>query len=294
MVVMAKELSNLYTKKEHFELLLNIENSSLSTQDLISYLSNIDKLIQSINDTLNYKYSIGYDQILVDVIAFEKGSFKIPLSIKKITKNPLFVSITGTLIGGIAANLFTNNIDTYKVYTPTESVTVANKDFLENNTTKKSIECIAMMAVEKDSIKDIAITYEKDNGDCERITINKETLSQLRYEAPTEDLEQLSNIQEHVKLEIVSPVFIEKPAAWKVLYNNETISAQMVDKDFLETMNTQKIAFAKGDIIVADLEFVAINTEQGIKIKQYIKKVYSYPKYTKIIRQNTQEKSLFD
>ena len=40
-------------KQEFFELCLNTEGHSISTYDLIAYLTNANKLITSINQTLN-------------------------------------------------------------------------------------------------------------------------------------------------------------------------------------------------------------------------------------------------
>ena len=274
----------MITQQEFFELKLNIDESRISVEELIGYLDNTATLIKSINQTLNKKYSIGYDDIGVDILALEKGSFKIPISIRKNIRQ-FFIATAATVIGEIIANLLTNNQTNYTISTPTETIDVNNNIFLENVNTQKTIGRIAQMAVEKDSITDIVVTYEHPNGKLEQVTINKETLSQIKSnEEATEQIEQLTNIQENIKLEIVSPVFLDKPTNWKVLHNNEAITAQMADKDFLETMDAQKIAFAKGDAIIADLECVATNSENGIKMRYYIRKVYSYPKYTKIIR----------
>lgn len=283
------------TKSEYFEFSLNIDESRISSTDLISYLSNTQILCQAINSTLNAKFSIGYDNIEIDVLAIEKGSFKIPLCIKKITRNPLFASITGTIIGGVVVNLLTNQNTSYSIQTPIESIEVTNADFLESTNTKHAIGRIAQLAIETDGLKDVSMKYEKENGDYEKVTIAKETLSQIAYENNNIESEQMTNLQEQVRLEIVSPVFLDKPSTWKVLYNNTAISAQMADVDFLDTMDVQKIAFAKGDAIIADLECIVTNTANGIKQKYYIRKVHSYPKYTKIIRNknNQQQSELF-
>lgn len=50
-------------QQEFFELRLGIKGYSISTYDLIAYLSDTNKLITSINQTLNTKYAIGFDQI---------------------------------------------------------------------------------------------------------------------------------------------------------------------------------------------------------------------------------------
>ena len=276
-------------QQEFFELCLNTKGNSILTDDLIAYLTNANKLITSINQTLKTKYSIGFDQIEVEVIALEKGSFKIPLCIKKITNNATFASIAGSVIGGLALNLLTKNPEPQTVHYGEDTVIVTSDELLKNKKTANAVGSIAKMAVESDGIKDIIVTYEKANGEQEQVTINKRTLSQVMYDEPEE--ESMSNMVTNVTLEIVSPVFVDKPASWKVTYDNKTFTAKMTDEDFLEMMNLQKLSFAPGDVIIADMEVVAKTTERGIRLKHYIRKVHKYPKFSRIIRN---EPNLFD
>lgn len=279
-------------QQEFFELCLNTEGHSISTYDLIAYLTNANKLITSINQTLNTKYCIGFDQVEVDVIALKEGSFKIPLCIKKITNNATFASIAGsaiTLFGGFMLNLLTKNPEPQTVHYGEDTVIVTNDELLKNKKTANAVGSIAKMAVESDGIKDITVTYEKTNGEQEQVTINKRVLSQVMYDEPEE--ESMSSMVTNVTLEIVSPVFVDKPASWKVSYDNKTFTAQMTDEDFLEKMNLQKLSFAPGDVIIADMEVVAKTTERGIRLKHYIRTVHKYPRFSRIIRN---EPSLFD
>ena len=269
-------------QQEFFEFCLNMEGHSISTYDLIAYLSNANKLITSINQTLNKKYCIGFDQVEVNVIALNEGSFKIPFYIKKITNNATFGSITGSIIGGLVLTLFTRNPEPQTVHYGEDIVIVTNDELLGNKKTANAVGSIAKMAVESDGIKDITITYEKTNGEQERVIINKSVLSQVMYDEPEE--ESISNMVTNVTLGIVSPVFVDKPASWKVTYDNKTFTAQMTDEDFLEKMNLQKLSFAQGDEIIADMEVVAKTTERGIRLKHYIRKVHKYPKFSRIIR----------
>ena len=275
-------------KQEFFELCLNTEGHSISTYDLIAYLTNANKLITSINQTLNTKYCIGFDQVEIDVIALKEGSFKIPLCIKKITNNATFASIV-TVFGGFVLNLLTKNPEPQTVSLGKDTVIVTSDELLKNKKTANAVGCIAKMAVESDGIKDLTITYEKTNGEQEQVTINKRTLAQVIYEEPEE--ESISNMVTNVTLEIVSPVFVDKPASWKVTYDDKTFTAKMTDEDFLEKMNLQKLSFASGDVIIADMEVTAKTTERGIRLKHYIRKVHKYPKFSRIIRN---EPSLFD
>lgn len=268
---------------ESFELILNIDTGRISSVDLIAFLSNTNLLFKSINQSLNTKYAVGYDDITIDVLALEKGSFKIPIVINKHTLNKIFVAAIGSCLGGIAANLLTNCITSQVIRTPNETVSITNNELLENRNTVLAVSNIAKMAVGNEGIRDITVVYEKDNGDQELVSISKETLSEVANKQ-LESEEKMSNLQTNVTLEIVSPVFMNKPSSWRVSYNGLTISAKMEDKNFLETMDVQKIAFAKGDVIVADLESMALKTDKGISVKHYIRKVHSYPRYTKITK----------
>lgn len=276
-------------QRESFELRLNTEGHSISSSDLIAYLTNTNKLITSINQTLNVKYAIGYDLVEVDVIALEAGSFKIPLSIKKITNNQTFASIVGSVIGGLILNLFVNNNSPQTIQHGETQIVVTTDDLLSNKKTANAVGSIARMAVESEEINGITITYEKVNGEPEEVSINKRSLSQIMYDEPED--ESLSNTISNVPLEIVSPVFVDRPASWKVTYDGKTFMAKMTDEDFLETMTLQKISFAKGDVIIADMEVEAKTTERGIRLYHYIRKVHRYPKYSRVIKN---EPTLFD
>lgn len=269
-------------QQEFFELRLGIKGYSISTYDLIAYLSDTNKLITSINQTLNTKYAIGFDQIEIDVVALEKGSFKIPLYIKKITENPTISSVVGSVFGVLISGLLSNNQEAKTIQYGTDKVIVTNDELLKNRATANAVGNIARMAVESDGIKDLSVTYEKANGEKEQVVINKRTLSQVMYEVPEDD--SISNIVTNATLEIVSPVFVDKPATWKVAYDGNQFTAQMTDEDFLGKMNLQKLSFAPGDVIIADMEVVAKTTERGIRLKHYIRKVHKYPKFSRIIR----------
>lgn len=159
---------------------------------------------------------------------------------------------------------------------------VSNKDLLENRRTANAVGKIANQVVVNDHIKDMTITYEKEDGSTERVTLSKQDLSQIGYNE-IED-ESISQIIENVTLEIVSPVFVDKPATWKVKFDNKEITVKMTDEDFLETIDKKRLSFAKEDVIVADMECIAKKTERGIRTKYYVRKVHSYPKFSRVIK----------
>lgn len=278
--------------KEFFELKLNVPNSQVPIAELIEYLKNTDKLFKGVNQTLNEKYAIGFNSIAIEVVPFEEGSFRIPVWIKKIAKNPYFAGIVITVLGEIIADLLRNELGVHEIQTENEVVVVEDKKILENKTTADALSNIASLAINNDSIRDITVTYDKSNGERERINVSKEVLHDVA-EYGIED-EPTRYLQTNVTLEIVSPVFSEEPTNWKVRYNNKAFTAKMKDADFLEVMNAKGIAFGKGDTILADFETVLTDIAGGGRPKFNIIKVHSYPRYTKITRGRVSELDLFE
>ena len=76
-------MEQFVTSEERLTFTIETDKSAISVDDLITYVSGLENLLSSINHTLNSKYSSGYDIIELSVLAIEKGSFKIPISIKK-------------------------------------------------------------------------------------------------------------------------------------------------------------------------------------------------------------------
>lgn len=267
-------------QEEFFELSLGTEGHRISTEELIAYLSNTKKLINSINETFNKKYSLGYNQIEIDVIALKEGSFKIPLCIRKITNNATFAAI----VSSILSSLLTGNNETQTIKNGEDEIQITSEELLENKKTANAVGKIAKMTVESPRIKDLTITYEKDDGEKEQITINKRTLSQVMYDEIEDDTN--SNIITNATLEIVSPVFINAPAVWKVNYEGKLINVHMNDLDFIKKVELQKLSFAPGDEIIADIEVKAKTTARGTRRSYNIITVHSYPKFSRIIRDN--------
>lgn len=55
----------------------------------------------------------------------------------------------------------------------------------------------------------------------------------------------------------------------------------MADESFLKLMDEKKIAFGKGDVIIADLETEVVEEEgKRTRVKHFIRKVHEYPQYT--------------
>lgn len=289
---MKKDKVELIECQEFFELKLNVANSQVPIAELIEYLKNTDKLFKGVNQTLNEKYAIGFNSIAIEVVPFEEGSFRIPVWIKKIVKNPYFAGIVVTVLGDIITDLLRNELGIHEIQTENQVVVVEDMKMLENKTTADALSNIASLVINNDSIRDITVTYDKSNGERERINVSKEVLREVA-EYGIED-EPTRYLQTNVTLEIVSPVFSEEPTNWKVRYNNKAFTAKMKDADFLEVMNAKGIAFGKGDTILADFETVLTDIAGGGRPKYNIIKVHSYPRYTKITRGRVTEPDLFE
>ncbi len=289
---MKKDKVELIECQEFFELKLNVANSQVPIAELIEYLKNTDKMFKGVNQTLNEKYAIGFNSIAIEVVPFEEGSFRIPVWIKKIVKNPYFTGIVITVLGDIITDLLKNELGIHEIQTENEVVVVEDKKMLENKTTADALSNIASLVINNDSIRDITVTYDKSNGERERINVSKEVLREVAEYGIEDDPSRY--LQTNVTLEIVSPVFSEEPTNWKVRYNNKTFTAKMKDTDFLEVMNAKGIAFGKGDTILADFETVLTDIAGGGRPKYNILKVHSYPRYTKITRGRVSEPDLFE
>lgn len=146
------------------------------------------------------------------------------------------------------------------------------------------------MVAENDSISNLQITYQKLDGQHETMTISKSTLKEVAEKCEYTE-EAVSTAIPNVRLQIYGPILDNTPSSWRVKYNGNKISAHMADTDFLQEMTAKKIAFAPDDEIIADLEQIISEDEKGTHVKWYIRKVHSYPKYTRIIK-GAQQQSL--
>lgn len=280
-------------QQENLDFILNTDQYYLSIIELVSYLSDTDRLIRSINKTLNVKYGIGYDDIEIQVLAFEKGSFKIPLQINKFIKNPILKDICKGVCTGVFVQLiiglFLNDSNPQLIQCGQDVVPVKTEELLENKRTASLVGDIAKAIVGNESIKGLSIEYKNEKGDLERVSINKQTLSKVMYDVDDEDI--VSNMLENVRLEVVSPVFLEEPSKWRVRLNGHIYNAKMTDDEFLTEVNAKRMSFAPGDIVVADLETQVKETRNGgTRTSYFIRKVRHYPHYSRILK----DKELFN
>lgn len=274
---------NVVLTEEFFELRLVCDCDTIDIFSLIKYLSQANGMIQGINESLNRDFSCGYEEIEVEAFALEHGSIRIPFKLKKYAIKGL-MGIATTFIGGVAVNLVSGNKEPIIIINnDDEEITADPSTFLDNRVTKRNVGRIARMVAEDDGISDLAVTYEKPNGDRQTMTISKETLQKVADECQDTE-EDITNVYPKAHLQIYGPILDSKPSSWRVMHNGHKIYAFMTDKDFLEEMTAKKIAFAPNDEIVADLEEIISEDDKGHHSKWYIRKVHNYPKYTRIIK----------
>lgn len=276
--------------EEFFELRLLCDTKVIDVHSLIKYLTQANSMVQGINETLNFDYTVGYDLIEVDVFAIEQGSVRIPLLLKKYAA-PMIIGVATTFIGGVAVNLVSGNKGPIIVASETGDIKTESSTFLENRQTRQSVSTIAKMVAEDDGITGLEITYEKADGQRESLTISKKTLAGVAEECGEME-DDIINCFPNTKLQIYGPILENTPSSWRVKMNGKKISACMTDSEFLDEMTAKKIAFAPDDEIIADLEEVISEDAKGKHTKWYIRKVHSYPKYTRITKHQEQQATL--
>lgn len=267
---------------EEFNFILNNETNTISSNELIDYLTNINSLFKSINHTLNNNYAIGYDQVLIEVTALEKGSFNIKTKVKKILKNDYAKMAAAATFGAIATKIFIGDPSPTYVFNNCDNITitVTNEEILQNPETRKSVSRIARTAVLSPNVDSLSIEHSMPDDTMSRVDIEKDKLELLIVDEK-EEKEKTSSVMYGVRLTVVSPVLEVEPAKWRVRFNDRKISAQMTDEDFLKAQDVEDIAFGKGDSITADLETITTTKNDNTPdVKHYIRKVHDYPHYT--------------
>lgn len=263
---------------ECFNLILEVKEHSISTAELIKYLAGTTDLFKTLNHSLNRYYSCGYDQILIDIEALEKGSFKINARIKKLAKHPLvvagFTAVVTHLLSGNQGETSVYNINNGTV------INIQCSELIQNRDLVKAISSIAETTVNSKEVAALTLEYTDERKQLQRRTLENDVLRTLVVDDIDEN-DRDNHILSNARLVVVSPVLDSTPAYWKVKLNDRTFSARMTDEEFLNKMDKEKIAFAKNDILIADIETIITEKANGVPdVKHYIRKVHQYPKYT--------------
>lgn len=269
---------------EVLSLIVNARQSKVSTSDLIKYLSNYEQLVKTLNFILNAKYCVGYDMVQIDIEGLKEGSFEIKTKIKKFSEKTLEI-----LFGIFLTKMLTNDPTPIVLNVNGNNVTVNVTDINADKRIIRHRSRLARIANEDEEVDGLTIDLEKQNGEREKVNITRDMLGGIIVD--DEDLsESESSWLHNATMVIVSPVLESEPASWRVRIGDRKFSAKMTDEAFLASMNKEKIAFGKGDTIVADLETVITKNEGSAPTtKNYIRKVHRYPKYPQI-----KDQTLFD
>lgn len=281
-------MTNTNETKEHFSFIVKTKTSSLSVGELLSYLSNYETLVKSVNHVMNNHGGCGYDQVYVEVEAFNHGSFEIRGFLRKVTQNPTFSAVSAGIIASLVTKALNSDQTPTNVLINEGGVVVINySDLIENKEILKARSRIAKTAIFNDEVKSLITEYQQDNVPI-KTEINIESLNALIINEDETDEDIIEHIRS-AKLRIIAPVLESEPANWKFKMGNKKISARMADEEFLQEMNKTKIAFGKGDDIVVDIDKIT-KSDNSTRPRYVVTKVYSYPRY-KI--ENDTQMSLF-
>ena len=281
--------------QEYFEMAFNVEDSKLSVEDLITYLKNTNELFKSINDCLYRPHGgITFSSLSLDVLALDKGSFKIKYDIlkKSLTENKdlrdLVLGIIASMIGTLALNLFNgpqinNNVD--------PSI---RREIMKDEKTIKSVVNIINTALLDERINGISITYEPTEGQREKVTLSRETLKSS-LDAYHEKYGRRVWLKEKVEMEILK---IKGDYMICEIKGDHNIIDVNIDGDLLKQIwiashmpyqineRWRRPNLEPGDILIVDVECILEQNEitQEINIRYPILKVYglktqdNYPK----------------
>lgn len=74
---------------------------------------------------------------------------------------------------------------------------------------------------------------------------------------------------------IVSLAFKEENK-WRLHDGNAPISARITDEDFLYRVDTNQIAFAKGDVLICDVKMTQTRGREGLKTEYVVERVVEH------------------
>lgn len=265
-------------------IVFKVDTEEVSVTDLCSYLSNINSLISSINQTLNKDFACGVDQVKVDVLALENGSFEIPLKIKKIMYSPSAIAPFGPVLSQLIAMAMNEKAKDLTINCiEDQAIMIGREDLFNNNKTRRCVSNIAKTATNDSNLKALQFNYKNEKGRKLETAISKAKLLPLVQDDI--DTYEPEIFIKTVTLTIVSPVLKDEQATWRFFYDGrldgQTITAKMKDPQFLKKLGTQTVAFGSGDKLKVDLRTIADNSGETTRERFEIVKVHHYPHYRK-------------
>lgn len=274
-------MESTHISHEEFSFIINSHSSSLPITELLTYLSNYEELVKSVNHVMNRNGGCGYDQIVVEVVAFQKGSFEIKGRLKKLSNNPTFAAISSGIVITLLGKALSNDPSPTVVINNSGGEVIINySELVADKGVVESRSRIARTAVLNPDVQSISLQNDMNGEEQHGVEMSMDELRAIIVNEEEED----KNDEIHTmraRLQIIAPVLVSEPANWRFLYDGKKIPAMMKDRDFLAKMNETKIAFGKGDIIEAELEtHIFEDVDHKRKTRYSITKVYSYPHYS--------------
>lgn len=224
-------------ESEQIELVLNVENSRVSIAELVPILQGFQGMTISMNDTLNKVYSCGFDNVSIEVLGLEQGSFKIPFNVEKFSERFIYPTLS-SFVGGLLLWYFTTDHPSLNVSLPNSDVEISRDDIYKNKQTRDSVNKIATTVINSSSIQSLALKYKDEEDRTVSVTINKELLAETISDV--EDDVTIRNVP-NVRLQIVSPTLEAKSVQWKVRYEGKVRAMKMNDLGFLQLIEHRDI-----------------------------------------------------
>lgn len=273
-------LENRDYNSENIVISLDVPENDVNNLDLIDIQINLDRLVKSINRTINWEYDLGFDAISLDVIAYEKGSFKIPVRIKKFLPDNPKDFIYNCIIGPLIIYVLTGGtpcVNLPKSNESDEPVRIEQRDLLRNPDTREAVSNIANTVINSDRINGLTVTYI-DEGKEKEIKISEKQLK---------DTAQLTNdeyyYRPHRHHRFARPftiVRVEKNLPTLVEYDGNLIKIdEIFDHDFEKRVTSREVQLCAGDIIYADIKS---DIRRDNQVSYSIRHVFSVSKCVEI------------
>lgn len=248
--------------QEEFILTFGVDDSRMPITDLSDLLFKTNKLFMSLNKTLKDSGNSGYDDISINVLAFEKGSFKTKINIEKITNNSLVGSTVGTILGGLFMSLFINQANINQAKSPTTPIDVGTIEIVKE---------FSKILANNENLKSIKFTSKSGEIVQEFELTNRELL-----EIANRPIENRTGVIKYAELEVQGVDFWEDSITlWLRYSGKDYYFSHIQDNYFAKLALSGEIAFRKGDLIIADINIIIDEKDSGkLDLRCNVKKVH--------------------
>jgi len=261
LITIVEEINSIISPQQYIRIKINAFEAGSFIVDLELFREALDKLKLLWTHTSTIKQIISYLQQFLRLKQFLGG--KKPEEMEKI--NGSKVQITNAEGSQIVVNSHVFNI------------------YATNEGANAAIKKMFSVLDEDPQIKKFRLE-DKENHPL--VTISREEFAIMVKE--NELLEQNKKIItiENAQLSLVKLVFQEN-RKWEFIYEGNKISAHILDKTFYHRIEIGEEKFAKGDILIVDLEIIQVFDPS---VNEYLNKEYSIIRVKKHIRRPEQTK----